>query len=408
MRALLALIAVLGGMSLITACQDTDAAALYVAVDTLPGGIVRTMTSQPIDSGHWQLVRARDIQPPELDSAELFNPQDVAIADDGSVIVADLPAQIKVFDPSGRHLRTFGRNGSGPGEFRTAYIAVRGDTLVVQDPRNARATTFNWQTGAMLGERRTACCYFSPIGIDGQGRAVVRTIGRAPDSTWRNAQGFVRFPLSGASADTVFARERDDLAPVRPWVIREGNRMLMSVPPPLQPRLHFEVDPLGGFITGHSSDYTLRVTSDGLDTVALFGRSWNAAAVSAAEKQRLVDARIAVMREQDRSGPSEAALRAAFDPTLIPDTRPAYENLRVDASGRRWVRRTETDTTQTRFDLFGADGRWLDVVSLPASDWPRSPWAPAAWGRDEVAVILEGDDARPLVRVYAIVRRSDL
>ncbi|HSA58025.1 MAG TPA: 6-bladed beta-propeller [Gemmatimonadaceae bacterium] len=400
------------GTGITSACGDVSAALKYVQVDTLPGGIPRTLTSQPIDSGRWQLVLARDIQPPELDSAELLEPRDVAIADDGSVLVVDArPTLIKVYDPNGRHVRSIGREGSGPGEFRAAYIAVRGDTLVVQDPQNSRATTFDWRTGAMLSERRTACCYFSPIGIDGDGRAVVRSINQPTDSTLRNAQGFVRFSINARTADTIFVLERQDAVAGKPWLIREnvGGRTLtrMAVGVPLQPRAHYAVDPTGGFVTGWSADYVLRVTRSGRDTVALFGREYAAEPVSNAEKQRIVEQRIAEMREGNRNGPSEEALRASFDAALIPDTRPAYDVFAIDAAGRRWVRLAPTDTNTVRFDLFDREGRWLDVVQVSQSGWPRTVYAAAAWGRNEVAVILEGEDGRPLVRVYRIVRASE-
>jgi hypothetical protein len=388
-------------------CRESPAAANpYVHVDTLAGGIPRTITTHPIDSGRWRLVRARDIQPPDLDSAELVSPQDIAIGDDGSVLVVDArPVHIKIFDPSGRHVRSIGREGSGPGEFRSAYIAVRGDSVVAQDARNARATTFNWRTGEMLSERRTACCYFNPIGIDSAGRVVVRSILQPPDTIWRNAQGFVRFPMNGRTADTIFVRERQDVTPARPWLIREGNLIRMAVAVPYQPRAHYVVDPTGSYLTGWSGDYLFRLTRDGRDTVALFGREAEPLAVSAAEKQRLVDQRIAEVREGNRSGPSEAELRAAFDAAAIPDVMPAYEGVAVDAAGRRWVRRTSADTMTVRFDLFDQSGRWLDVVDVPAAGWPRLAWASVAWGMTEAAVTLEGDDGRPLVRVYRIERR---
>jgi hypothetical protein len=402
---LLAGLVVAAAAMISSSCGDASAAAKYVQVDTLPGGIPRTITSQPVDAGKWRLVRARDIQPPELDSAELLQPRDVAIAEDGSVLVVDSrPTVIKVYDANGRHLRTIGREGSGPGEFRSAYIAVRGDTVVAQDAQNARATSFDWRTGAMLSERRTACCYYSPIAIDGAGRAVARAMARPPDSTWRNAQAFVRFPINARTADTIFSLERQDTEEGRSWLVREGNRISMGVAVPLQARPHHVVDPTAALITGWSGDYSLRVTTDGRDTVALFGRPWTSIPVSGAEKQRMVDARIAEMTEGRRSGPSAEVLRAAFDPSFIPDTRPAWDLFSVDAAGRRWVRVSDSDTTIVRFDLFDREGRWLDLVQVPASDWPRSAYAPVAWGREEVAVMLEGEDGRPLVRVYRIVR----
>jgi hypothetical protein len=50
------------------------------------------------------------------------------------------PGQILVFDPSGRFMRTIGREGSGPGEYRVpmAMVIAPGDTIHVFDGPNRR------------------------------------------------------------------------------------------------------------------------------------------------------------------------------------------------------------------------------------------------------------------------------
>lgn len=391
-----------------SACAVSGDATPVVRVDTLPGGITHTVSSAPIEEGRWALVARRVIQPPELDPAELFDPGDVAIADDGSVIVADTkPTVIKVFDAAGALTRTIGGEGDGPGEFRSAYVAVRGDSLVVQDPRNARAITFNWRTGALLSERRTSCCHYAPIGIDGDGRVLVRSIMNPPDTTLRNAAGFVRFALNASDADTLFAAERQDTPKAEPWVVRNNGQVIMAMGVPMQPRVIFAVDPTASFVTGWSGDYVLRTSSDGRDTVALFGRPPQVLPIPEHEKQGIVDARIDAMLAADPNGMSEQVMRASFDPALIPDNRPAYESFTVDAAGRTWVRRVAdpSDSASVAFDLFDAEGRWLDVVRVPAVGWTATAWGPSAWGRDAVAVVVAGDDGRPMVRVYGIERK---
>lgn len=388
--------------ALLAGCSGRTDVSARVHVDTLPGGIPRTISDQPVDSGRITLVRERDLQPPELDPAELLEPQDVAVADDGSVLVVDTkPTVIKVYGPDGRFLRSIGRSGSGPGEFRSAWIAVRGDTLVVQDPSNVRGTTFNWRTGALLAERRTACCYYHPIGIDGQGRAVAWAMVSPPDSTLRATQGVVRFAVTGDSADTVFVVGRQDVKSAPSWLVRNARGALyMSVAVPLQPHGLTAVDPMGRFVTGWSGEYLLRATSDGRDTTALFGRRFAPARVSAHQKALIVDQRIREVR--GTAGVEEKALRAAFDPSQIPDVRPAFEALWIDRAGRRWVEESTGDSATVTLDVFAPDGRWLDVVSVPAGGWPASVYMPVAWSRDRAAVILDGDDGRPLVRVYRI------
>lgn len=390
----------------VLACGGEAADAGAVTVDTLPGGIVRTMSARPAEPGRWALVHARDLQPPELDPGELLEPRDLALADDGSVLVSDTkPAAIKVFDRDGRLVRTVGGEGDGPGEHRVGYIAVRGDTLVVQDPVNSRATTFDWRTGAILAERRTACCYWSPIGVDAVGDVFARSIVSAPDTTLRNVQAYVRFSMGGTKVDTLFALERQHGRPTRSWEVRDGDRIMMMMPVPFEPRAQFAIEPAGAHLTGWNADYLLRTSRDGRDTVALFGRTATPVAVPASEKTRIVDERVAAIRRSNPLGTSEQVLRVAFDPSLIPDHYPAYEGVSADRAGRRWVRLGGPDTTRVAFDVFDAEGRWLDSVSVQAADWTSSAWGPEAWSRAEVAVLIEGADGRPLVRVFSIVRK---
>ncbi len=332
-----------------------------------------------------------------------MDPQDVAIADDGSVLVADTkPTTVKVFDSSGAFQRAIGRDGAGPGEFRDAFIAVRGDTLVVQDAVNSRATTFDWRTGEMLSERRTACCYFAPIDIDGAGRAVVRSTAGPPDSTWKGVQAFVRFSLNSQQVDTVFVSVAREL-PDRAWLVRTGNHVRFASIVPWQARAFHEVDSQGGFLTGASSEYLLQRTTTGFDTLALFGRDWTPKPVSAEERTQIVERRVAEVMQGPGSDIPEANIRAGFDPSYIPDSKPAYEAFAVDAAGRTWVRRVSEPGEPASFDLFDISGRWLDVVTVDA--WPSAAWKPVAWGRTAVAVPLEGEDGRPLVRVYRIQNR---
>jgi hypothetical protein len=58
-----------------------------------------------------------------------------AIAPDGSILILDYQTQdIRVFDPRGRHVRTVGRSGSGPGELRNANGMATLSVIVAPAP----------------------------------------------------------------------------------------------------------------------------------------------------------------------------------------------------------------------------------------------------------------------------------
>ena len=64
---------------------------------------------------------------------------------DGSVAVLDrVSAEIRIFDPDGRHVRSMGRRGEGPGEFRSAWKlwVLPGDTLWAGEYRPWRYNVF--------------------------------------------------------------------------------------------------------------------------------------------------------------------------------------------------------------------------------------------------------------------------
>lgn len=386
-------------------CGESASRAASVVVDTLPGGVPRTMSSAPIEEGRWALELARVIQPDEESPGELMNPQSVALAEDGSVLVAETrPAVVKVYGPDGAYLRSIGREGAGPGEFRVAWIAVRGDTLVVQDPMVARATLFNWRDGQMLTSTLTACCYWSPIEVDGDGRAWLRLMAPLPDSSRSFGQGFIRLPLAGGATDTAFVYERAGLARSPTWGLRVGGQLQMTMPVPLTPQAHYVVEPRGGILTAWSGEYSIRVSADGRDSAAVFGRQWTPIPVDAAEKDRLLETAVqGVVRNNSRW--DEVSVRESFDRSLIPGARPAFDFLYADEAGRRWVRLSQGDTTRTAFDVFDAEGRWLDSLSVAESQWNPTAWAPVDFASREVAVVAEGEDGRPLVRVFAIRRR---
>ncbi len=393
-----------GACALITACAaGSDGRTDAVRVDTLPGGIVRTMSERPMDAGRLQLTLLHTIQPAEGSPGELIAPGDVVLTPDGGVAVVETkPAQVRIFGADGTWLRTIGREGQGPGEFLSGSLGITGDTLVVQDARAARAILLDWRTGQPLGQVRTACCYFFAVTVDDSGRVAVRTMAPPRDSTPLVSQGYVRVALASAAADTVWVTERHPHARGAFWHIRDGENMRATVPVPLQPTALYAVDRNGDFVTGWTGEYTLRVTRTGRDTLALFGRTYAPQPVSAAEKTAIVEANIAAAVARELRYIDPATVRAAFDPSLLPDQRPAFEWLSVDAAGRRWVRLSSPDTTVITFDVFGRDGRWLDVVRIGAADWSRNPWHPVAWGRDRVAIALEDAEGRPLIKVYRI------
>lgn len=96
-----------------------------------------------------------------IDSDQLTRPTGLAWdAANALLYVSDTQAhQIKVFDVTGRLLRTIGQRGEGPGEFNfPTYLSLAGERLIVSDTMNARVQILPADgDGApqILGERGT-------------------------------------------------------------------------------------------------------------------------------------------------------------------------------------------------------------------------------------------------------------
>ena len=146
---------------LLASCGGARATTLSRAVtDTLPGGIVRVMSSGPTawtDSTGARLVGEGRFQGQDGTPAELGEPGSIAVDDAGRIYVADRkPAGIKVFTPDGKLVRVIGREGEGPGEFRVGFIAVRGAHLVLHDPQLARTSV--WDTSGTFQKSWHSSC----------------------------------------------------------------------------------------------------------------------------------------------------------------------------------------------------------------------------------------------------------
>src|SRR5690606_5153574 len=118
---------------------------------------------------------------------------------------------------------------------------------------------------------------------------------------------WLRVSLASGARDTLYAYERADLPEQRRWSLALG-RTLMRVAVPMSPQVYFAVDSEGRVISGWSGEYSLRVSRDGRDTLALFGRRWSPQAIGEEEKTRHTEARVEEVRRL--VPPAGAAARA--------------------------------------------------------------------------------------------------
>jgi hypothetical protein len=374
-------------------------------VDTLPGGIPRITSGGPTawaDSSGARLVEVVRFSGEDGTPAEIGQPGSLAVDDEDRVYVVDSkPAVIKVFSPEGALVRTIGREGEGPGEFRVGFIAVRGEHVVIQDPELGRTSV--WDTaGAFLRSWHSSCCYHSDIQIDRSGRIHLPSAFASKRGEPSRGRPYARWSLAGDAIDSVWVPRRE---PGKVWKISikgsDGNDVMATVLPiPLQPDFVAALHPDGGLVYGWTGAYWLTRSRTGNDSVRVFGRAWTPEEISDERRKAAVDARV----KQASEGYGEENARSAFNLTDVPATLPAFSTVQVDQSGRVWVRRhavAVADTARTAYEVFDSTGAYLGPVSVPLM---IPEYGLQAWTRDGLVAIVEDGDGRPtVVRLRLVV-----
>jgi hypothetical protein len=373
----------------------------HAVVDTLPGGIPRVTNAGPTawtDSAGGRLVEEVRFSGEDGTPSEIGEARSIAVDETGKIFIADdKPAAIRVFAPDGKFIRTFGREGDGPGEFRVGYIAVRGGVVVLHDPRVARTSV--WDTaGTFLRSWHDACCYWMDIQIDNQNRIYIPSPTAPKPGEEPHGSAFVRWSPDGSLIDTVWVPREE---PTKYWSVslKRGGKVqsMMSTSIPFLPGQTFSLHPDGGVVMGWTGAYSIVRSLTGTDSALVFGRSWTPDPVSDQRRKDQVESQVKQAKEQF----GEAAVRDAFRLSDVPSTLPAFQGLRVDRAGRVWANRfAVSDTNNTYFDLFDSTGAFLGPVTVPVR---ISPYGRQVWTRDGVVAAIEDEEGKPMIVRYRLV-----
>ena len=300
----------------------------------------------------------------------------VALLSDGRIVVADgIARHLKFFQADGSYERTFGRAGSGPGEFGdlSGILVLPGDTLLVADWRNQRVSRIGPQ-GTWLGSlripREDGFPWHMEIGPSGMIATILGVyyllIGDQPLPT-----PVVQLDPAFSVVDTLV------LLPPEGFYSRAGG----------EPRFRYHsgspdfcLRSNGGLVSGHGERYELRLHSDEgvLERIIRLSRP---KVPFTDQDQAVVLGQVAAVLTERNRPPRAIAQRQSR--TRFESTYPAFGSIHCGPGGSVWLQRLRPwsslaedelarmaihgpPPTAPEFDVFDVNGRFMGVVQVPS------------------------------------------
>jgi hypothetical protein len=361
-------------------------------IDTLPGGIVRVTNSGPTgwaDTSGWKLVLERSIAPGENSPGQINRSNGIVADSRGRIFILDSkPTVIKIYAPDGTFVGTIGREGSGPGEFKSwGMLTISRDTLFEHDPNQSRTQSFT-ADGAFIHGWTSLCCWQMAVSADDSGRTTVPGMIR-PDSTAKSflaGAGYIRYHADGRAVDTIILPPQ---SPVKSWQLNDkDNQMTMSVP--MTPGRQGTFNRAGHYVWGNQAGYTIVVSRTGLDTLRLFSATAGTVPIPDSIRQDAFDVVI-------KNNPALKSVAKLGD---VPTNYPLWTAITVDGNGNHWVLRPGPKSEGDILDVFTPDGVLLGAVPAPFNGLYRTYWT-----RDRVYALQEDEaTGAQAIKVYRIER----
>lgn len=336
----------------------------------------------------------------------------VEVASTGEILIADRAENsIRVFSPSGDFVGVFGREGSGPAEFRSlAATAMLGDTLYVLDWRLQKIALFTLD-GLLVRTRRID---YSP----GQHGLIYRMY------PLRNG-GFLLESGSGCymprrpgfdtqwwlhflppNEETLVQVLREDIGRSVAVYGTEEDRFCTSF-----------IFPFGtGPIAAATPDGVLAYGTGEHEVVFLFEPSFeNGDSVVIGDpvasrhvhdgrrrigreaRQKWLEQQVAPLSGNPTRSRRASRVREVLDEVALPERWPAFDRLRFDPEGGLWIRTPpELEDENAIWDVYSPDGDHRGRVTLPVALQVRH------FGRDAVFGVIRDEWGVQYVKEYAI------
>ncbi len=323
----IALVASTPGCARDTSTESGD----WEAVTETVGNVttVRT-TSGSVWGDYVHLVEEASIGVADGESPYVLGNVTGMIASEDRICVLDWSVPVlRMYNSEGRHLKDIGRAGDGPGEFRMPW-SLNLDTstgqIFVRDDGQARINVYSPE-GVPVEHLRLGFGLMTtdPMVITGEGivytPALIRGAAERRDA-------MVAYTLKGAAGDTILAPQFNYEAPSVEYLDDEGEPTSTEVP--FTPAGIWALTPDLAVVSGMNNKYRFEIRHrDG--SVTVIERNVEPVSLFPEERDWYRRRLIASIHRTDPGWSWKGA--------PLPDTKPFFDDLIPDRTGRIWVLR---------------------------------------------------------------------
>ncbi len=336
-----------------------------VLTDSMGISIVENQATAWTSSGGWAISQNPLVTVGGDDRGENYQFFGVVFAgrlSDGRLVIADGGSRtLRWFDTDRGHLSSAGTRGEGPGEFRSLTWAglTDGDSVLVWDGQAGRVSVFF--DGEFIRDFRLQIP--DPWGppsvrgaLDGGAITVVPTsrpgeetragVYRPEVPVWiMSPEGEIERELGRVPSTAVEYRPAATPGAVLRGVVPFGPSTLVAAG-------------ADRVIVGDNARYELQVYGRGGELARVIRIAGAPDAVTREDLQWELERRLdsAPPVDEIREG-----IRAIFEATPVPETKPYFDRVILDAAGYAWVRRGAS-----QWDVIAPEGRWMGTVETPA------------------------------------------
>ncbi len=295
---------------------------------------------------------------------------DIVLADGGS-------REIRVFDSTGVHIRSFGGSGEGPGEFqgRPLILFIAPDTVLAWDSALWRQTWFTLdgtvvrtksfaETRAGKGPNDFLWATVWRINHDGT------MVGQKSVPSEKREEGIVKEPLElfmfgGGDSAVRWIRDLPTTGSIR--VGKTGMSLMFN--PTAGRNWAIQQNPAGIIVMDDPDGRWI------LSVYDMDGTKRSIIRTDLNTRRKVTPDLVQAARNFQQARPGQpssmrSALQTAWDQMPVPDSTPMISSVLIDGAGRIWAKRWSgwwEDEGFDTYDVLDGSGRWLGWVDVDRS-----------------------------------------